>query len=174
MVHGGGRGSLICTQAAPPQPHPWPPQPHGRCDHHAPSATTSTTATTTATTKDNLLGDPTTTTATNQHHLGDHHANGHNYGDHHTPSAPSPELLPALAGLERQLRLLCGHLDGPSFRDVWRATAVPLNRFMFNHVVGWRLGVGFNKGRRPVGRSQHLSPGTPQPWLATPPALVFR
>ncbi|KAG1679505.1 hypothetical protein FOA52_011105 [Chlamydomonas sp. UWO 241] len=66
---------------------------------------------------------------------GDHPSNGHNNGDHHAPSAPSPELLPALAGLERQLRLLCGHLDGPSFRDVWRATAVPLNRFMFNHVV---------------------------------------
>ncbi len=26
-------------------------------------------------------------------------------------------------------------LDEPSFRDIWRAVAVPINRFLFNHIA---------------------------------------
>ncbi len=33
------------------------------------------------------------------------------------------------------MAVLSRSLDGPSFRDTWRAVAVPLNRFLFNHVA---------------------------------------
>ena len=86
------------------------------------------------------------------------------------PASISPLLLPALALLEQRLAQLADLLDGPSFRDIWRAggvgvrgegqqggeavllspltlllsskpcplsraVAVPVNRFMFNHVA---------------------------------------
>ncbi|GAX79508.1 hypothetical protein CEUSTIGMA_g6949.t1 [Chlamydomonas eustigma] len=51
------------------------------------------------------------------------------------PGSVTPQLLQALALLEQRLAALAKCLDGPSFRDIWRAVAVPVNRFMFNHVA---------------------------------------
>ena len=33
------------------------------------------------------------------------------------------------------LHALAPSLDAPSFRDIWRAVAVPVNRFLFNYVA---------------------------------------
>lgn len=40
-------------------------------------------------------------------------------------------FLAAQAGLHS----LAPALDGPSFRDIWRAVTVPVNRFLFNYVA---------------------------------------
>lgn len=42
-----------------------------------------------------------------------------------------PHVCSSQAGLAR----LAPALDGPSFRDIWRAVTVPVNRFMFNYVA---------------------------------------
>ena len=45
-----------------------------------------------------------------------------------TPPLPSPAP-------QAQLQQLSGELDGPSFRDIWRAVAVSVNRFMYNYIA---------------------------------------
>ncbi|KAL6750950.1 TIP-1 family-domain-containing protein [Haematococcus lacustris] len=47
----------------------------------------------------------------------------------------TPALLPALTFMQSALRSLSHPLDAPSFQDIWRALAVPVNRFLFNYVV---------------------------------------
>ncbi|KAF5834092.1 TIP-1 family-domain-containing protein [Dunaliella salina] len=47
----------------------------------------------------------------------------------------TPILEPAMALLQAGLHALAPALDGPSFRDIWRAVTVPVNRFLFNYVA---------------------------------------
>uniref|UniRef100_A0A7S3R862 Uncharacterized protein n=1 Tax=Dunaliella tertiolecta TaxID=3047 RepID=A0A7S3R862_DUNTE len=55
----------------------------------------------------------------------------------HTGAAGTvtPILEPAMAQLQARLHALAPSLDGPSFRDIWRAVTVPVNRFLFNYVA---------------------------------------